>query len=213
MDAGKKLSHLLGKYRGQNVIVYGLTRGGVPVAYEVALYLNAPLEALIVKKIGAPHQEELAVGAIVEGKDPHIYYNDEILAHLQLHPNDLKDVVKEKKKQILEMEKLIRPDRRIQLDSSAIAMVVDDGIATGSTMRAAIDFFRRSGQSKIVVAVPLGQVSVLGDLGKIADEVICADPLPYMEAVGEFYKDFSQVESDVVAFILGESRKRMRPET
>lgn len=209
-DAGQKLSLLLQEYIGENVIVYGLTRGGVPVALEIANFLDAPLEAFIVKKLGAPYQEELALGAITEGKEPTIYYNREILAQLQLHVNDLKATVKKRKEQIEELQHLLRPNRDILIDRNATAIIVDDGIATGATMRAAIEFFRKVGQKKIVVAVPAGQKSVLDGLRNLVDDVVCPDIVTYMEAVGEFYRDFRQVENDVVLDILKKSRKPIK---
>lgn len=208
-EAGQKLSVPLEKYRKENVIVYGLTRGGIPVAHEVAKALNAPLEAFIVKKLGAPYQEELALGAITEGEEPVIYYNRYILSHLQLHENDLKGTITKKKREIAELRKIIRPDREMQLDTVATAIIVDDGVATGSTMKAAIEFFRKLGQRKIIVAIPVGQVSVLEEMKKLADEVVCLEPVPYMEAVGEFYADFTQVESEVVMAILEKARNSL----
>ena len=206
-DAGQKLSILLQSYRGENVIVYGLTRGGVPVALEVAKSLEAPLEAFIVKKLGAPYQEELALGAITEGEEPVIYYNREIMAQLQLHVNDLKATIRKRKEQIVELQNILRPNREILLDRNATAIIVDDGVATGATMRAAIEFFRKIGQKRIVVAVPAGQKSVLDGLRKLVDDVVCPDAVTYMEAVGEFYRDFRQVENDVVFDILQKARK------
>ena len=206
-DAGQKLSLLLEKYQGKNVIIYGLTRGGIPVAYEVARFLNVPLEALIVKKLGAPFQEELALGAVTEGEEPCVYYNKEILSHMHLRENDLKSVIQRKMAEIKELQKKIRPENKMLLTPEATAIVVDDGIATGSTMKAALKFFSRIGQSRIIVAVPVGQRSVLEELREFADEIVCAEPVMYMEAVGEFYEDFKQVESDVVLAILDEARK------
>ncbi len=208
-DAGQKLSLLLQRYRGENVIVYGLTRGGVPVAYEVAKYLNAPLEAFIVKKLGAPYQEELALGAITEGKEPGVYYNKEILSHMHLHESDLKSSIQMKMADIEELQKKIRPDTKLHLFPKAIAIIVDDGIATGSTMKAALKFFKKLGQFRITVAVPVGQRSVLEELGELADEVVCAEPVLYLEAVGEFYKDFTQVESKTVLALLEQYRKTL----
>lgn len=212
-EAGQRLSLLLQKYSGKNSIVYGLTRGGVPVAHEIALKLKVPLEAFIVKKLGAPYQEELALGAITEGEEPVIYYNRDILSHLQLHENDLKAAIMRKKQEIAELQHILRPDRKILLDREANAIIVDDGIATGSTMMAAIEFFRKLGQKYIIVAVPVGQVSVLEDMKKVVDEVICIDPVSYMEAVGEFYEDFKQVESEVVLAILLRSEKEIKSRT
>ncbi len=206
-DAGQKLSLLLEKYQGKNVIIYGLTRGGIPVAYEVARFLNVPLEALIVKKLGAPFQEELALGAVTEGEEPCVYYNKEILSHMHLRENDLKSVIQRKMAEIKELQKKIRPENKMLLTPEATAIVVDDGIATGSTMKAALKFFSNIDQSRIIVAVPVGQRSVLEELREFADEIVCAEPVMYMEAVGEFYEDFKQVESDVVLAILDEARK------
>ncbi len=208
IDAGKKLSSSLLNFRGQNVIVYGLTRGGVPVAYEVAKALEAPLEAFIVKKIGAPYQEELALGAITEGKDPILYFNRELMVHLQVLEEDLQEIVRKRKTQIVELGRFLRQDGELLVDTSATAIIVDDGVATGSTIKAAVLYFRKIGQNKIIVAVPVCQLSVMYDLEKVADKVVCKEPVSYMEAVGEFYEDFKQVENEVVLQILLESRKK-----
>ena len=208
IDAGKKLSSNLLEFRGQNVIIYGLTRGGVPVAYEVAKSLDAPLEAFIVKKIGAPYQEELALGAITEGKDPVIYFNRELLVHLQILETDLQEIIRKRKEQIAELGMFLRAGGEILTDTSATAIIVDDGVATGSTIKAAVQYFRKIGQKRIVIAVPVCQLSVIYELKKVADEVVCTNPVSYMEAVGEFYEDFRQVENDVVLQILLESRKK-----
>lgn len=209
-EAGQKLALALKKYSKENVIVYGLTRGGVPVAYEVAIFLNAPLEAFIVKKLGAPYQEELALGAVTEGENPVIYYNREILSHLNIREDDLKEAVRKKMKEITALQGILRQGKNIFLHKEAIAIVVDDGVATGSTIIAAIQFFRKFGQKKIVAAIPAGQISVLEELKKFADEVICVEPVSYMEAVGEFYGEFEQVESESVLRILKDAENRSK---
>ncbi len=209
-DAGQKLSKLLLKYRGQEVIVYGLTRGGVPVAFEIAFTLQAPLEAFIVKKIGAPYQEELALGAITEGDDPVLYLNRDILSHLQIPDSDLMWKIDTKRNEVFKLQQFLRPHRKILINNIATAIIVDDGIATGSTIRAAAEYFRKIGQKKIVVAVPVGQVSVLEELGKIVDDVVCFEPVNYMDAVGAFYENFAQVESVEVLSILQKNEKLLK---
>ncbi len=211
-DAGQKLAMSLKEYKDKKVIVYGLTRGGVPVAYEVSVFLNAPLEAFIVKKIGAPHQEELALGAVTEGDTPVIHYNQDILSHFWFRRNSIEEIVKIKVAEIAELKKILRQDRELLIDIEATAIIVDDGIATGSTMKAAVEFFKRKGQKKIVVAIPGGPFSVIEELKQIADDVVCVEPVYYMEAVGEFYRDFTQVESESVHRILKDAEKRTKKE-
>lgn len=202
VDAGRQLAERLAGFEKEKCIIYALPRGGVPVGYEVALRLKKPLEALIVKKIGAPGQEELALGAVAEGDPPKFYFNRELMAYLQIDREDISSTIERKLKEISEIQHLYRNTGALLLDREAIAIVVDDGIATGATMKAAVNLLREIKQRRIVVAVPAGQDSVLDEIRTMVDEVVCLKSVHTMYAVGEFYNDFSQVTHEIVIQML-----------
>ncbi len=208
-DAGRKLAARLSGYRAEKCIVYGLPRGGVPVAYEIALELKKPLEALIVRKIGLPGQEEVALGAITEGTPPALYFNSDLMSRLGMTETSVKDTVDRRVKEISEMQYLYRESGKMKVDEEAVALVVDDGIATGATMRAAVNLLKSIGQKKIVIAVPVSQVSVLEEMVEIVDEVVCLEPVLNLYAVGEFYYDFSQVSHETVIQMLRNSEEQL----
>lgn len=201
-DAGKKLAERLVKYRSENCIIYGLPRGGIPVAYEVAQKLGKPLEALIVKKIGLPGQEEVAIGAVTEGTPPSFYFNEGIMGSYGIDKKSVNSIIETKLKEISEIGHLYRGEKTILQDQKAIAIVVDDGIATGATVKASINMLHDSGQSKIVVAVPVCQISVMKEIEAMVDEFVSVDLVRTLYAVGEFYNDFSQVSHETVVQML-----------
>ena len=210
-EAGKKLAILLKKFEDEKCIIYALPRGGVPVAYEVAVRLRKPLEALIVKKIGTPGQEELALGAVAEGEPPTFYFNTELMVYLRLDEGMIRPVIDSKLREISEIQRIYRGEGSILVDNTAIAIIVDDGIATGATMKAAINFLRSVRQRKIVVAVPVAQSSTVSEIRKMVDEVICVDTVRTMYAVGEFFGDFSQVTHEEVLQLLMNVREQLKP--
>ncbi len=209
-DAGKKLADKLSGFRAEECIVYGLPRGGVPVAYEIAMKLEKPLEALIVRKIGMPGQEEVALGAIAEGTPPVIFFNTSLLARFGLTDSSVKQIIETRQKEISEMQHIYRESREFIQNKDAVAIVVDDGIATGATMRTAIKKLREMGQSKIVLAVPVSQISVLEEMGELVDEIVCLEPVHILYAVGEFYTDFSQVSHEIVVQMLRNNEEQLK---
>lgn len=200
-DAGRTLGAELGAYTGRDdVVVLGLPRGGVPVAFEVAAILGAPLDAFLVRKLGAPGHEELAMGAIASGGTRIL--NPEVIESLRVSPEEIEDAVRREERELRRRELSYRGDRPRLDVSGRIAILVDDGLATGSSMRAAIEAVRRLGPARIVVAVPVAPPSTAREIQEIADDVVCvATPEPFY-AVGRFYEEFDQTTDDEVRELL-----------
>lgn len=191
-------------------VVLALPRGGVPVGFEVARALQAPLDVLLVRKIGAPGHEEYGIGALVDGASPQVVI-DEAAARMVGADRDY--IAAQTARQLAEIERrrgLYRAGQGVPLKGRT-AIVVDDGIATGGTVRAALQALAAAGPACIVLAVPLAPAEVLPDLRKLCDEVIClATPYPFL-AVGMHYRDFTQTEDDEVVRLLAEARQWEKP--
>jgi predicted phosphoribosyltransferase len=188
-DAGRQLAVRLAPYAGRSdVLVLGLPRGGVPVAFEVSRALGAPLDVLLVRKLGVPGHEELAMGAIASG-GPRVL-NEEVVRDLRLSPEIIEAVAADEERELARRERLYRGDRPRPAVRDKTVILVDDGLATGSTMRAAVEALRRQGPARVVVAVPVAAPVVCRALGEVADETVCAlTPEPFY-AVGLWYEDF-----------------------
>lgn len=210
-DAGRRLASLLDRYSGRNdVIVLGLPRGGVPVAAEVARALGAPLDALMVRKLGVPGHEELAMGAIASGGLR--VMNEEILGQLRLPPAAIDGVERREREELERRERAYRGDRPFPDLRGRVVIVVDDGLATGATMRAALGAVRKQSPAWLVAAAPVGAPSVRGLLREVADEVVlAAAPEPFY-AVGAWYRSFPSTTDDEVRDDLSESW-RIRPDS
>lgn len=200
-EAGRRLSGLLDHLQGEDLVVLGLPRGGVPVAAEVADHLDAPLDVIVVRKLGVPWQPELAMGAIGEGGARVL--NHEVVGLLDL-PQHRIDVVEQSERQELRRRvDTFRGERApIQLEQRT-AVIVDDGVATGATAQAACGVARARGAAGIVVAVPVASPSAVKLLEECADEVICLGRPEGFGAIGVFYRDFSQTTDTEVRRILG----------
>jgi putative phosphoribosyl transferase len=200
-EAGQQLAALLDKYAGRgDVIVLGLPRGGVPVAYEIAKHLRLPLDVFIVRKLGVPGFEELAVGAIASGGVRVL--NQDVVQALPNADEIIEAVTVQEKAELGRREKLYRDDRPAPELRDRIVILVDDGLATGATMRAAVAALRQNGAAKIVVAVPVGAPETCQEFESEVDETICAIAPEYFHAVGQFYEDFSQTSDDAVRELL-----------
>ncbi len=203
-EAGRVLAGLLNAYRGNpNVVVLGLARGGVPVAWEVAAALGAPLDTFIVRKLGAPGHEEFAVGALASGG--RVVVNDDVLRALRVSPQQLRDVAEREGRELLRREAAYRCGRPPVDVAGKTVILVDDGLATGASMLAAIQALREAEPAQIVIAVPAAPESTCRQFAGIADDLVCASmPTPF-RAVGESFWDFSQVSDAEVRELLSAS--------
>ena len=206
VEAGRCLAARLEHLRGQPVVVLGLPRGGVPVAYEVARALDAPLDVIVVRKLGVPFQPELGMGAI--GEDGVRIINDEIVGMARISESDLAAVEARERAELERRARRFRGDRpRIPL-TGRTAVIVDDGIATGSTARAACQVARAEGAARVVLATPVAPAGWTARIGHDADECIALDtPEPFW-AIGQFYADFSQTSDDEVVECLALAAER-----
>ncbi|MEP9386746.1 phosphoribosyltransferase [Mesorhizobium sp. KR9-304] len=201
-EAGKRLTEALKHYRGKNVVVLALPRGGVPVAAEVAAYLNAPLDLLLVRKIGVPTQPELAMGAVIDGDNPIVVRNDDVIRLAWVSAAEFDRSCQEELAEIERRRRLYVGDRHPVGVEGRIAIIVDDGIATGATVRAAIRGLRRRKPSSIVVAVPVAPPDTIEALRKEADDVVCLEIPEFFQAIGLYYRDFRQLrDQDVIALM------------
>jgi putative phosphoribosyl transferase len=200
-DAGCHLAERLEKYAGRNdVIVLGLPRGGVPVAYEIARRLQLPLDVFIVRKLGVPGFEELDVGAIASG-DVRVL-NEDVLRFLPNAEQIIETATARERVELERRETLYRGNRPPPELRGRTVILVDDGLATGATMRAAVRALRERGAAHIVVAVPVGAPDTCREFEKEVDETICAIAPESFQAVGQFYEDFSQTTDDEVRELL-----------
>ncbi len=207
VDAGRQLGRRLAELRGQDVVVLGLPRGGVPVAFEVAAALDAPLDVIVVRKLGLPYQPELAMGAIGEGGAKVL--EEHVLAHSRVDDAELR-AVEDHERAMLEARVVRFRKGRSRLDlTGRIALVVDDGIATGSTARVACRIARQQGAARVILAVPVAPAETLAALTE-PDDVVCLATPPQFTAVGYHYRDFSPTEDDEVVKLLDLAAERLK---
>ena len=200
-EAGRILAGLLGAYRGRDdVVVLGLARGGIPVAWEVAAALQAPLDAFVVRKLGAPGHEEFAVGALASGG--RVVVNDDMVRALRVTPQQLRDVSEREGRELTRREAVYRGGRPPADVAGKTVILVDDGLATGASMLAAVQALREAEPAEIVIAVPAAPESTCREFAGIVDDVVCATmPTPFL-AVGDSFWDFSQVSDQEVCELL-----------
>jgi predicted phosphoribosyltransferase len=209
-DAGRTLATHLSKYAGRkDVIVLALPRGGVPVAYEVAQALGVPLDVFLVRKLGTPGHRELAMGAIASGGIRVL--NEDVIRWYSIPTSIIEDVVREEQDELQRRERAYREDRPAPDLRSRIVILIDDGLATGSTMRAAVQAVRERQPSRVVVAVPVGARETCAEIAADADEVICARMPEPFSSVGQWYLDFAQTEDEEVRTLLQKSLETPQP--
>ena len=200
-SAGRQLAESLMKFRGRpDVLVLGLPRGGVPVAYEVARALNAELDVLVVRKLGVPYQPELAMGAITSGGSTVL--NDDMTRLLGITLSQIESVIRSERLELERRERDYRGDREPLQVMGRTVIVIDDGVATGASMLAAVKALHAMQAAHIIVAVPTGSDEALEELKVYADECVCLSTPPFFYSVGRWYQDFSQVGDEEVRMLL-----------
>lgn len=202
-DAGRRLAAELLVYRDEAPVVIGLPRGGVPVAEEIAAALDAPLDVLAVRKLGAPHNPEYGIGAIAEGGIR--VFDSEALAVLGINGGVLDSIVSREAEELRRRVAAYRGERPLVDLRGRTAIVVDDGVATGVTDTAALRAVRRLAPRRLVLAVPVCAPDSAGRLREEADEVVCLNEPPLLYGVGQWYRDFSQVSDGEVIAALGDA--------
>lgn len=199
-DAGEVLANELTSYRDQDVVVLGLPRGGVPVGWEVARALHAPLDVFLVRKLGVPQWEELAMGALASGGG--VVINDQLVRSLGIGDEAIQAAIARETEELNRRERVYRGDRAPIEIAGKTVILVDDGIATGASMLAAVRAVRAQEPARVVIAVPVGPASACRQLTREADDVVCAAMPPGFEAVGQVFVDFHQVTDDEVRELL-----------
>lgn len=201
-QAGELLAEEVARHGYADPVVFGLPRGGVPVAAEVAAKLKAPLDVILVRKIGAPTQPELAIGAVVDGATPEIVRNEELIRELGI-PDEVVREEAQRQLEIIEARRKLWVAGRERVPvRGTTAIIVDDGIATGATVRASLHALKRQGSKRTVVATPVAPMQAVEALRQEADDVVCLETPEYFGAIGFFYLDFSQVSDAEVSRLL-----------
>jgi putative phosphoribosyl transferase len=200
-EAGQVLAEELASYRGKdNLLVLGLARGGVPVGWEVAAFLHAPLDVFLVRKLGVPQWQELAMGAIATGGG--VVVNESLVRNLGISDEQLQTAIDRETEELHRRESAYRGGRGPVDIAGNTVILVDDGIATGASMLAAVRAVRTADPAQVVVAVPVGPASACRQLAEEADDVVCATMPAGFEAVGQVFEDFHQVSDDEVRELL-----------
>jgi putative phosphoribosyl transferase len=208
--AGKLLARALEAYAGRaDVVVLALPRGGVPVGYAVASELDVDLDVLVVRKLGAPYQEELAIGAVASGGIRVIHHD--MVAELGVSDAYVEALAARKLAEVAQRDQLFHANRPPLPLEGRVAIVVDDGIATGGTARAALQAIRHAGAGETILAIPVAPPESLRELGPLCDRIVClATPEPFY-AVGTHYSDFSQTEDEEVVELLAAAKPSPTP--
>lgn len=199
-DAGRRLAARLTAFKRERPVVLALPRGGVPVAAEVASALEAPLDLVLVRKLGVPFQPELAMGAVVDGSEPLVVRNEDVIRMSRVSEDDIREVCAAELAEIeRRRERYLGARPRVEV-AGRTAIVIDDGVATGATTRAALRALRARGPKKLVLAVPVAPSDALLAMREEADEVVCLEEYIDFGAIGFFYGDFRQVgDAEVIA--------------
>ncbi len=202
IEAGRKLAKALAGYKDQQPVILALPRGGVPVAAEVAAALDAPLDLILVRKIGVPIQPELAMGAVVDGDAPLIVRNEDVIALARIDDAEFKAICDSELAEIERRRQHYLGNRERADISGRVTIVIDDGVATGATTRAALRATRIRNPKKLVLAVPVAPTDSLAALHSEADDVVCLEDHEFFMAIGAYYADFNQVaDAEVTEFL------------
>lgn len=202
IEAGQELARALAPYKQQHPVILALPRGGVPVAAEIATALDAPLDLVLVRKIGVPFQPELAMGAVVDGREPVVVRNEHVLSLAGVSESDFNAVRDEQLTEIERRRKLYLGNRPHPELKGKTVIIIDDGIATGATIRAALRAIRMRKPRKLILAVPVAPTQSLNDLRDEADDILCLEDYEEFGAIGFYYADFPQVSDTEVIDLL-----------
>lgn len=201
-EAGRQLAQALARYKGEPAVVLALPRGGVPVAAEVAAALTAPLDLILVRKIGVPFQPELAMGAVVDGDKPLVVRNEEVIRLTGVGESEFKTVCDNELAEIeRRRERYLGGRERVEVEGK-VAIVIDDGVATGATTRAALRATRARKPKKLILAVPVAPTETLPAMREEADDVVCLEDHELFGAIGYYYSDFRQTSDQEVIDML-----------
>ena len=207
-DAGRELAEKLIEYKNrQDVLVLALPRGGVPVAFEVARKLNFPLDVFLVRKLGVPGQEELAMGAIASGETRVL--NEKVINPLRIPKEIVEAVARKENRELERRERAYRDDLPAPDIAGKTVILIDDGLATGATMRAAVIALKQQNPAKIIVAVPVASPETCAEFRDEVDKIICAVMPEPFHGVGLWYEDFSQTTDEEVCELLSKSREKL----
>lgn len=201
-EAGRKLARALASYKDHNPVVLALPRGGLPVGAEIAAALKAPLDIVLVRKVGVPYQPELAMGAVVDGGEPITVRNEDVISAAGVSEREFKAACSRELVEIERRRQLFLGSRRRAEIAGHTAIVTDDGVATGATARAALQAIRKRGPKTLVLAVPVAASDTVAELRSEVDALVCLEAPHRFGAVGSFYADFRQVEDEEVNAIL-----------
>ncbi|WP_236645425.1 phosphoribosyltransferase [Aidingimonas lacisalsi] len=200
-DAGRQLADALDDYRSiPDILVLGLPRGGVPVAWEIAQALNAELDTLVVRKLGVPWQPEVAMGAIA-GNGICVLHHD-LVERLTIDKHEVDDIVAQENRELQRREATYRGQRPPLRVAGRTVIVVDDGLATGATMQAALEALRAQSPARLIVAVPVAPPDTIANLSPLADDLVCLSQPDHFGAVGQWYRHFDQTSDDEVIHLL-----------
>ncbi|PHZ85788.1 phosphoribosyltransferase [Paremcibacter congregatus] len=203
--AGQELAAALSKYQKEkDTLVLALPRGGVPVAFEVAEQLKLPLDVLLVRKLGVPGQREFAMGAIAE--DNILYINRDVVDLLDIPSPLIESVIKQETQELNRRRQLYRHDRPAPNFDDKTIILIDDGLATGATMHAAVNALKKTNASRLIIAIPVGSLRTCKELEELADELICLHTPEPFDGVGRWYGDFSQTSDEEVERLLMQNR-------
>ena len=201
-EAGRKLAEALAFYKGQHPVILALPRGGAPVAAEIATALEAPLDLVLVRKIGVPFQPELAMGAVIDGQEPLVVRNEQVIRMAEINQSEFDAIRDRELEEIERRRKLYLGSRPHPELKGQTVIIVDDGIATGATIRVALRAIRMRKPRKLILAVPVAPTQSLDELRTEADEIVCLEDYDDFGAIGLYYSDFRQISDAEVIKLL-----------
>ena len=201
-EAGRKLAEALAFYKGQHPVILALPRGGAPVAAEIAAALEAPLDLVLVRKIGVPFQPELAMGAVIDGQEPLVVRNEQVIRMAEINQSEFDAIRDRELEEIERRRKLYLGNRPHPEVTGQTVIIVDDGIATGATIRVALRAIRMRKPRKLILAVPVAPTQSLDELRTEADEIVCLEDYEDFGAIGLYYSDFRQISDAEVIKLL-----------